>query len=185
MTTHRRLAATLTLTALLTGCAAHTPTQPAAPSEAPTSTPAAPIDLNNACTLLSPEAVGKLLGIDDVTSAPQPPRTASNGIVVHTCDYQRRSTPDRFIGELGVSTAVTPVTPAQITGIWLQRIPNTRPVPGVGDAAVYSLDQKTKTAVLRAAKTTHGITVLVTYGASAQLTPEQLAALVKQAIDTM
>jgi hypothetical protein len=70
-----------------------------------------------------------------------------------------------------------------VARIWTHRIPNTRPIPGVGEAAVYSFDQKNKTAMVHAVKTEHGVTVLVTFGACAQATPEQLATLVKQAID--
>lgn len=142
------------------------------------------VNLNDPCTLLSGEAVGRVFGVNNVRGVPKPARTAANGLPTHSCDY-RAAFPDVSLGELLTAVTDASVTPAQVAEAWQRGKPGARPIPGVGQAAVYYLDQQNKTGMVAAAKSTPAGTVAVIYGGSTRASQDMLASLVKQAIDTV
>ncbi|MGH8964203.1 MAG: DUF3558 domain-containing protein, partial [Actinomycetes bacterium] len=77
------------------------------------------------------------------------------------------------------------VTPAQVAEAWQRAKPGARPIPGIGEAAVYYVDQQYKAGAAGAAKSTPGGTVAVLYSGSTRASQEMLASLVKQAIDAV
>jgi hypothetical protein len=164
----------------LVGCGGD---QSAGPSDTPPTSPAAAPDASNPCTLLSPEAVGRTFGVDGVTSTQKPPQTAVNGLRVVTCEYRSQA---GSLGGLSVAVTNGSVTPAQVVAAVRQRVPGATPVAGVGDAAVYYVDPKNSGgALIQAAKPWRGQTIVLNYAGSARAPQEQLAGLLKQAIDVV
>jgi hypothetical protein len=167
----------MALTVLLAGCGAGQSPQPAA---APPPTPAVTADPNKPCTLLSPEAVGAVFRTGDMTSQPRPDQPSPNGYVIRECEY---FTAGRSVGGLSVRIADGTTSATQYTDRLRQRTPGAQPVAGVGEAALYYLDQETQGALVHAAKAWHGKTMSISYIGSSRASQEQLTALVKQAID--
>lgn len=184
---HRRLAraggaalAVAGLLGALVGCGGGQSAEPA--DVQPSAAPAAAPDASNPCTLLSNDAVGQAFGIEGVSSAQKPPQTAANGLRVATCEYRSQAGP---LGGLSVAVTNGSVSPAQVVAAVRQRVPGATPVTGVGEAAVYYVDQANRGALIQAAKPWRGQTIVLNYAGSTRATQEQLAGLLKQAIDVV
>jgi hypothetical protein len=171
--------------ALLTGCGGGTdsgksssPPPPGGPSSASQAA-----NLAEPCSLLSTAAVGTEFSISKVTSEAKPPQTASNGLLTYQCEYRAEVT-NTSLGTLSVTSTDGSVTPAEVVKAWLA-LPNAHEVIGVGDAAVFSLDEPKKVAMFAAAKATGGKTAALIYAGSVRATEQMLSSLVKQAIDPL
>jgi hypothetical protein len=164
----------------LVGCGGGEQPEPAAAPSTPAAAPAEPADATKPCTLLSGEAVGKVFGTKPATPNPQPTQRLPNGLDARSCQY--RSTVGS-IGVLNVTVTDGRFTAAQVTDAIRQKMPSARPVPGVGESAVFYLDEQNNGAMVAASKAWHGQTIMVSCFGSRRASQEQLATLVKQAID--
>jgi len=156
-----------------------TPSSSAAPKPAPsTNAAAAALD---PCKLLPAEAVSKALFLDNLKAVPGPVQdNAGNGGKARSCEYQHDGKAagalavTRFEGKQG--------KPAEMVASIKKAKPGAQDVPGFPDGAVYYVDGQ-KTATLAAAELVAGTPVLINYTGPAKVTPEQIAPLVKQALD--
>ncbi|GAA5157014.1 hypothetical protein GCM10023321_34440 [Pseudonocardia eucalypti] len=166
----------LAASALLAGCGGGG----SASTEAPAAPRAAP-ELTKPCTLLSNDTVSKVFSIKKIASAEKPPVNTPNGRANYVCEYRAQNGP---LGTLLVTVTDSTVSPAQVAKAW-QKLPAAQPVPGVGDAAIYSVDQAKRVAMLAAAKPAQGKTVAMIFTGSPKITQEMLSTLVKEAIGSV
>jgi hypothetical protein len=181
----RTLAVVFVAFAALTACSSGDE-----PSKAPsTSKPAPkPAPSSNAaaasldpCVLLPAAAVSKALFLDNLKAVPGPVQdAAANGGKARSCEYQ-------VDGKAAGALAVTRFEghqgkPAEMLAAIKKAKPGAKDVAGFADGAVYYVDNQ-KTATLASAELVAGTPVLVNYTGPAKMTPEQLAPLVKQALD--
>ncbi|NBH11229.1 DUF3558 family protein [Amycolatopsis sp. SID8362] len=180
----RTVAVVLVAFAALTACSSgDKPTtatsSSAAPKPAP-STNAAAASLDP-CKLLPAAAVSKALFLDNLTAVPGPVQdNAANGGKARSCEYQ-------LDGKAAGALAVTRYEgkqgkPAEMVASIKKAKPAAKDVAGFPDGAVYYVDEQ-KTATLATAELVAGTPVLVNYTGPAKMTPEQMAPLVKQAVD--
>lgn len=168
----------LAAAALLAGCGGGD----SASSDAPAAPKAAP-ELTKPCTLLSNETVSKVFSIKKIASQEKPPVNTPNGRANYVCEYRAEST-NGALGTLLVTVTDSSVSPAQVAKAW-QKLPAAQPVQGVGDAAVYSVDQTKRVAMLAAAKPAKGKTVAMIFTGSPKITQDMLSTLVREAINSV
>lgn len=107
-------------------------------------------------------------------------QTAVNGLRVVSCEFRSQA---GFLGTLGVTVTSGSVSPSQMVAAIQQRVPGAQPVAGVGEAAVYYTDQKSGGALVQAAKSWRGQTLVVNFAGQGKAGEQPLAALVREAID--
>jgi hypothetical protein len=184
----RTLAVVLVAFAALTACSSgdepsKTPS-PSKPSSAPkpssSADPAAAAALDP-CKLLPAAAVSKALFLDNLQAVAGPVQdTTANGGKARSCEYQLN-------GKAAGALAVTRYEgregkPGEMVASIKKAKPGAKDVAGFPDGAVYYVDEQ-KTATLASAELVSGTPVLVNYTGPAKMTPEQMAPLVKQALD--
>ncbi|MBE1500637.1 hypothetical protein H4696_007737 [Amycolatopsis lexingtonensis] len=180
----RTFAVVLVAFAALTACSSGdkpttAPSSSAAPKPAPSSNAAAAS--LDPCKLLPAAAVSKALFLDNLTAVPGPVQdNAANGGKARSCEYQLN-------GKAAGALAVTRYEgkqgkPAEMVASIKKAKPAAKDVAGFPDGAVYYVDEQ-KTATLATAELVAGTPVLVNYTGPAKMTPEQMAPLVKQAVD--
>lgn len=181
----RTLAVVLVAFAALTACSSGDE-----PSKAPSSSKpsAAPKPSSNAaaasldpCKLLPAAAVSKALFLDNLQAVAGPVQdNAANGGKARSCEYQLN-------GKAAGALAVTryegrQAKPADMVASIKKAKAGAQDVAGFPDGAVYYVDEQ-KTATLASAELVSGTPVLVNYTGPAKMTPEQMAPLVKTALD--
>ncbi|WP_043842892.1 hypothetical protein [Amycolatopsis taiwanensis] len=83
-------------------------------------------------------------------------------LTAYVCEYRNAAT-NSSLGVLTITPTDPSVAPAQVAAAW-QKLPDAKPVSGVGDAAVYaSVSAGQKSSVLGAAKRTSEATIAVMY----------------------
>lgn len=181
----RTLAVVLVAFAALTACSSgdkpsSTPSSSAPPKPSSSANPAAAASLDP-CKLLPAAAVSKALFLDNLQAVAGPVQdTTANGGKARSCEYQLN-------GKAAGALAVTRYEgregkPAEMVASIKKAKPGAKDVAGFPDGAVYYVDEQ-KTATLASAELVSGTPVLVNYTGPAKMTPEQIAPLVKQALD--
>ena len=154
------------------------------PSAAPSSAPkpsGAKVASLDPCALLPAEAVSKALSLENLKAVPGPMQdNAANGGKARSCEYQLN-------GKAAGALAVTryegrKVKPSDMVAAIKKAKPAAQDVPGFPDGAVYYVDEQ-KTATLAAAELVQGTPVLINYTGPAKMTRDQMAPLVKTALD--
>ncbi|MGW5720838.1 DUF3558 family protein [Amycolatopsis sp. NPDC003865] len=179
----RTLAVVLVAFAALTACSSGDEPSKAPssskPSEAPK--PSANAASLDPCKLLPAAAVSKALFLDNLQAVPGPVQdNAANGGKARSCEYQLN-------GKAAGALAVTryegrQAKPADMVASIKKAKAGAKDVAGFPDGAVYYVDEQ-KTATLASAELVSGTPVLVNYTGPAKMTPEQMAPLVKTALD--
>src|SRR3569833_2963226 len=179
----RTLAVVLVAFAALTACSSGDEPSKAPSSSKPNETPkpstnAASLD---PCKLLPAAAVSKALFLDNLQAVAGPVQgPPANGGKARSCEYQ-------LSGKAAGALAVTRYEgregkPGEMAASIKKAKPGAKDVAGFPDGAVYYVDEQ-KTATLASAELVSGTPVLVNYTGPAKMTPEQMAPLVKQALD--
>lgn len=179
----RTLAVVLVAFAALTACSSGDEPSKAPssskPSEAPK--PSANAASLDPCKLLPAAAVSKALFLDNLQAVAGPVQdNAANGGKARSCEYQLN-------GKAAGALAVTryegrQAKPADMVASIKKAKAGARDVAGFPDGAVYYVDEQ-KTATLASAELVSGTPVLINYTGPAKMTPEQMAPLVKTALD--
>ncbi|EME54485.1 hypothetical protein [Amycolatopsis decaplanina] len=134
------------------------------------------------CALLSAEAVGKVVSLQGVTSAPGPVQDhAANGGKAKSCVY---SAGGKELGALAVTSFEgKKLKPAEMVTALKKAKAGAKDVAGIGEGAVYYVTGENKTATLATAELVGGVPVLVNYTGPAKMTQEMMVPLVKTAVD--
>lgn len=180
----RTLAVVLVAFAALTACSSgdkpsSTPSS-AAPKPSSSANPAAAAALDP-CRLLPADAVSKALFLDNLKAVPGPSRdTSANGGKSRSCEYQ-------LDGKAAGALAVTRYEgrqgkPQEMVASIKKGKPGAQDVPGFPDGAVFYIDEQ-KTATLASAELVSGTPVLVNYTGPAKMTADQMAPLLKKALE--
>ncbi|MEV4144734.1 DUF3558 family protein [Amycolatopsis sp. NPDC049691] len=179
----RTLAVALVAFAALTACSSGDEPSKAPssskPSEAPK--PSANAASLDPCKLLPAAAVSKALFLDNLQAVAGPVQdNAANGGKARSCEYQLN-------GKAAGALAVTryegrQAKPADMVASIKKAKAGAQDVAGFPDGAVYYVDEQ-KTATLASAELVSGTPVLINYTGPAKMTPEQMAPLVKTALD--
>ncbi|WP_329054770.1 DUF3558 family protein [Amycolatopsis sp. NBC_01488] len=176
----RTLAVVLVAFAALTACSSGDKPSSSAPKPSSSANPAAAAALDP-CALLPADAVSKALALDNLKAVPGPSRdTSANGGKSRSCEYQ-------LDGKAAGALAVTRYEgrqgkPAEMVASIKKGKPGATDVQGFPDGAVFYVDEQ-KTATLASAELVSGTPVLVNYTGPAKMTAEQMAPLVKKALD--
>lgn len=181
----RTLAVVMVAFAALTACSSGdqpstAPSSSAAPKPAPSSKPASAAALDP-CALLPAEAVSKALFLDNLKAVPGPVQdNAASGGKARSCEYQ-------LDGKAAGALAVTryegrEAKPADMVASIKKAKAGAQDVAGFPNGAVYYVDEQ-KTATLASAELVSGTPVLINYTGPAKMKPEQIAPLVKTALD--
>ncbi|WP_249027333.1 DUF3558 domain-containing protein, partial [Amycolatopsis alba] len=134
------------------------------------------------CALLSPEAVGKAVSQQGMTSAPGPVKdNVANGGKSKSCVY---SAGGKELGALAVTRFEgKKLKPAEMVAALKKAKADAKDVAGIGEGAIYYVTGENKTATLAAAELVGGVPVLVNYTGPAAMTQEMMVPLVKTAVD--
>ncbi len=183
----RTFAVVLVAFAALTACSsadeppkAPSSSKPAASKPSSSGDPAAAAALDP-CKLLPAAAVSKALFLDNLQAVAGPVQdNAANGGKARSCEYQLN-------GKAAGALAVTryegrQAKPADMVASIKKAKAGAQDVAGFPDGAVFYVDEQ-KTATLASAELVSGTPVLVNYTGPAKMTAEQLAPLVKTALD--
>lgn len=180
----RTLAVVLVAFAALTACSSgDEPSKAPSSSKPPASKPssnAAAASLDP-CKLLPAAAVSKALFLDNLQAVAGPVQdNAANGGKARSCEYQLN-------GKAAGALAVTryegrQAKPAEMVASIKKAKAGAQDVAGFPDGAVFYVDEQ-KTATLASAELVSGTPVLVNYTGPAKMTAEQMAPLVKTALD--
>ncbi|WP_460437732.1 DUF3558 family protein [Amycolatopsis stemonae] len=181
----RTLAVVLVASAALTACSsgaepAKTPTSSSAPKPSTSAKPAAAADLDP-CVLLPADAVSKALFLDNLKAVPGPSRdTSANGGKSRSCEYQ-------LDGKAAGALAVTRYEgrqgkPQEMVASIKKGKPGAQDIQGFPNGAVFYTEEQ-KTATLASAELVSGTPVLVNYTGPAKMTADQMAPLLKKALE--
>ncbi|MEV7037143.1 DUF3558 family protein [Amycolatopsis sp. NPDC051061] len=181
----RTFAVVLVAFAALTACSsgdepAKTPSS-SKPSSAPKPSSNAAAASLDPCKLLPAAAVSKALFLDNLQAVAGPVQdNAANGGKARSCEYQLN-------GKAAGALAVTryegrQAKPADMVASIKKAKAGAQDVAGFPDGAVFYVDEQ-KTATLASAELVSGTPVLVNYTGPAKMTAEQMAPLVKAALD--
>ncbi|MEC3979584.1 DUF3558 family protein [Amycolatopsis sp. H20-H5] len=186
MRTSRAFVLIAALVAATAACSSNEPQAAApssskAPAPAPSSSKAPVAPAKAPCELLPADAVAKAIAVSPVTSAPGPVQeNAANKGKSKTCVYSANG---KQAGALAVTRYEGLATkPAKMIQDIKAKKPGSQDVGGIGEGAVYYLDEQ-KTATLVAAKLVGGVPTLVSYDGPAKMTAQMMTPLVKAAID--
>ncbi|SEF36743.1 Protein of unknown function [Amycolatopsis pretoriensis] len=181
----RTLAVVLVACAALTACSSGDEPSKAPssskPSEAPKPSSNAAAASLDPCKLLPAAAVSKALFLDNLQAVAGPVQdNAANGGKARSCEYQLN-------GKAAGALAVTryegrQAKPADMVASIKKAKAGAQDVAGFPDGAVYYVDEQ-KTATLASAELVSGTPVLVNYTGPAKMTPEQMAPLLKTALE--
>ncbi|MFJ7212060.1 DUF3558 family protein [Amycolatopsis sp. NPDC098790] len=181
----RILAVALVACAALTACSSGDEPSKAPssskPSEAPKPSSNAAAASLDPCKLLPAAAVSKALFLDNLQAVAGPVQdNAANGGKARSCEYQLN-------GKAAGALAVTryegrQAKPTDMVASIKKAKAGAQDVAGFPDGAVYYVDEQ-KSATLAAAELVQGTPVLINYTGPAKMTKEQLAPLVKTALD--
>ncbi|MGW4520301.1 DUF3558 family protein [Amycolatopsis sp. NPDC004378] len=181
----RTLAVVLVASAALTACSsgaepAKTPPSSSAPKPSTSAKPAAAADLDP-CVLLPADAVSKALFLDNLKAVPGPSRdTSANGGKSRSCEYQ-------LDGKAAGALAVTRYEgrqgkPQEMVASIKKGKPGAQDIQGFPNGAVFYTEEQ-KTATLASAELVSGTPVLVNYTGPAKMTADQMAPLLKKALE--
>ncbi|MEV6645280.1 DUF3558 family protein [Amycolatopsis sp. NPDC051371] len=182
----RTLAVVLVAFAALTACSSGDEPSKAPSSSKPSSSAPKPSSTAAAasldpCKLLPAAAVSKALFLDNLQAVAGPVQdNAANGGKARSCEYQLN-------GKAAGALAVTryegrQAKPADMVASIKKAKAGAQDVAGFPDGAVFYVDEQ-KTATLASAELVSGTPVLVNYTGPAKMTAEQMAPLVKTALD--